>query len=77
MTAELQNRGFEVNRKRVLRSGLVLLSLFTNNLLNAIKEEEKISSQILLEKCFDKAKVETKWTASKYLLSQSPDIRAI
>lgn len=50
------------------------LSLFTHSLCNAIREEKQQSKTIILEKCFNKAREETKRYSSQMLLSQTPQI---
>lgn len=51
------------------------LSLFTSNLCNAIREEEKTSNTVLLERCFYKAKEATERWSSWHLLDQDPQIK--
>jgi hypothetical protein len=51
------------------------LSLFTNNLCNAIKKVEQIRDQVPLQECFRIAKADTERMSRRYLLSQTPDIK--
>ncbi|MDM7933911.1 MAG: caspase family protein [Methanothrix sp.] len=51
------------------------LSLFTYNLCNAIREEERSSRAVILERCFYRARESTeRWSKSR-LLNQTPQIR--
>lgn len=48
------------------------LSVFTSNLIKAIKEERARSKKVLLQRCFDKAYNDTiKWSRSRFM-SQTP-----
>jgi hypothetical protein len=51
------------------------LSLFTNNLFNAIKEEEKVSNAVSLERCFYKARDATREWSKPLLIGQTPQIK--
>ena len=51
------------------------LSLFTYNLCNAMRDEEKISNTVILERCFYKAREATERWASWRLLVQTPEIK--
>jgi hypothetical protein len=51
------------------------LSLFTYNLCNAMRDEEKTSNTVILERCFYKAKEATERWASWRLLVQTPEIK--
>jgi hypothetical protein len=50
------------------------MSLFTSNLCKAIREEEKVSTAIALDKCFERARVATERASSLPLTSQTPQI---
>lgn len=50
------------------------LSLFTDNLCKAIKEEEKLSKKVILERCFYKAREATERWSCWPLLAQTPQI---
>ena len=51
------------------------LSLFTYNLCNAIRDEEKTGNTVILERCFYKAREATERWASWRLLDQKPQMK--
>jgi len=47
-------------------------SVFTYNLCEAIEEESKLSDKVILQRCFDKAKIKTSEWSKQRFLSQTP-----
>jgi hypothetical protein len=51
------------------------LSLFTYNLCKAMREEDKSSSSVILERCFYKAREATERWSNRRLLAQTPQMK--
>lgn len=47
-------------------------SVFTYNLCEAIEEESKLNDKVILQRCFDKAKIKTSEWSKQRFLSQTP-----